>query len=185
MVERPALLETIMRFTPVAAAISLTLLTVSSISHGQRADDVIDPRSLALMEQGVAAQKVGNWEAATDALETSLAVDPRNRQAFLRLAEVAKSRGLTGKSIRLYREALTLEPNDLKALAGQGDALVTKGAVEKARENLARIKALCTSSCPEATTLAAVIAKGPPPAAIAAQAVTPKPTVGDAEDAQP
>lgn len=185
MIERPALLETIMRLSPVAAAISLALLTVSSVGHGQRADDVIDPRSLALMEQGVVAQKAGNWDAATDALETSLVVDPRNRAAFLRLAEVAKARGLTGKSIRLYREALTLEPNDLAALAGQGDSLVAKGAVEKARENLARIKALCASQCPEATTLAAVIAKGPPVSAIAAQAIAPKPTAGETEDAQP
>ncbi|RHW16416.1 hypothetical protein D1610_16330 [Sphingomonas gilva] len=174
-----------MRFTPIAAAISLTLLTVSSVSHGQRADDVIDPRSLALMEKGVAAQKAGDLKGATDALETALVVDPRNRQAFLRLAEVAKAQGLTGKSIRLYREALTLEPNDLKALAGQGDAMVAKGAVEKARENLARIKALCTSACPEATTLASSIAKGPPQAVVAAQTVAPKPTAEETEDAQP
>lgn len=174
-----------MRITPVAAAISLALLTVSSVGHGQRADDVIDPKSLALMEQGVAAQKAGNWNAATDALETALVVDPRNRAAYLRLAEVAKASGLTGKSIRLYREALALEPNDVAALAGQGDAMVAKGAVEKARENLARIKALCTTACPEATVLAASIAKGPPVAAVAAQAVAPKPSPAEKENAQP
>lgn len=170
-----------MRYTPVAAAIGLALLTVSSVGHGQRPDDQIDARSLALMEQGIAAQRASNWDAATDALESSLVVDPRNRRAFIHLAEVAKARGLQGKSIRLYREALALEPNDLSALAGQGDAMVAKGAVEKARENLARIRTLCTGACTEATTLAAVIAKGPPPAVVAAQAVAPTPSVTETE----
>jgi Tfp pilus assembly protein PilF len=173
--------EILVRFTPVAAAVSLALLTVSSVSHGQRPEEPIDARSLALLEQGVAAQRIGQFDQATDLLESALVVDPRNRAAFLRLAEVARTRGLTGKAIRLYREALVLEPNDVRALGGQGEAMVAKGAVEKARENLARIKTLCTANCAEAQTLAAAIAKGPPQEVVAAQAVAPKPTVSDAQ----
>jgi Flp pilus assembly protein TadD len=76
---------------------------------------------------------------------------------------------LPGKAIKFYFEALQLEPNDLNALAGQGEALVQRGAVERARRNLDRIKTLCHNACPQATTLAAVIAKGPPPEVLAAQ----------------
>lgn len=174
--------EMIMRFTSVAAAVGLTLLTVSTALHGQRPDDQIDPRSMQLLAQGTAARAAGNLDGATDLLETALAVDPRNRQAVITLAEVAQARGLPGKSIRLYREALALEPNDVAALRGQGQALVAKGAVEKAKENLAKIKTLCTSGCPDADMLAAAIAKGPavtPPAVAQAVPASGKPVTAN------
>lgn len=162
-----------MRFTTVSAAIALTLLSVSTSLYGQRPDDQIDARSLALLEKGKAAKAAGNLEGATDLIETALVVDPRNRQAFIVLAQVAQARGLPGKAIRLYREALTLEPNDAVALRGQGEAMVAKGAVERAKENLAKIRTICAGQCADATLLAAVIAKGPPVAATAQQNVVP------------
>ena len=162
-----------MRVTSVALAAALTLVCVSTSLSGQRPDDQIDARSLQLLAQGRAAKAAGNLDGATDLLETAVAVDPRNRQAFVTLAEVAETRGLPGKAIRLYREALTLEPNDVGALRGQGEALVAKGAVAIAKTNLAKIRTLCKTGCPEANQLAAVIAKGPP--VTTAQAET-KPT---------
>ena len=62
-----------MRYSSVAAAVALTLLTVSTSLHGQRPDDQIDPRSLALLAQGKAAKAAGNLDGATDLLETALA----------------------------------------------------------------------------------------------------------------
>jgi len=157
-----------MRFSPVAIAMSLTLLVVSSGAIGQKADDQINPKSLALLAQGQSELKAGNLTAAQDALETALAVDPRNRSAFVALGRVAQAQQLPGKAIRLYFEALSLEPNDVNALSAQGEAMVQKGAVERARANLARVKALCKSECAPAVQLAAAIAKGPPPAVVAA-----------------
>ena len=169
-----------MRLTPPAIAIAVLLATVSSVSHGQRPDSQIDSRSLMLLRMGQAEAAAGRYDPATDALESALAVDPKNRTAFLALAEVAKKQGLPGKAIRLYREALLIEPNDVVALAGQGEALVAKGAVTKAKENLAKVKTLCLSTCPEQVTLAAAIDKNAAGTAISAQAVTPRPvaTVG-------
>lgn len=151
-----------MRYTSVAVAAALAMVSISTSLHGQRPDDQIDAKSLQLLQQGKAAKAAGNLDGATDALETAVAVDPRNRQAYIVLAEVAEARGLPGKAIRLYREALALEPNDVNALQGQGEALVAKGAVTRAKENLARVKTLCKGACPQANALAAVIAKGPP-----------------------
>lgn len=165
-----------MRFTTVAVALSLAAVSISTSVQGQRPDDQIDAKSMALLAQGRAAKAAGNLDGATDLLETAVAVDPRNRQAFIVLAEVAETRGLPGKAIRLYREALLLEPNDVTALSGQGEALVAKGAVERARANLDRVRKLCKGACPQATTLAAAIAKGPPvtTAAVGANTTTSK-----------
>ncbi|MBI0474889.1 tetratricopeptide repeat protein [Sphingomonas sp. MA1305] len=161
-----------MRVTSVAIAAALTLVCVSTSLNGQRPDDQVDARSLQLLAQGKAAKAAGNLDGATDLLETALAVDPRNREAFVVLAETADARGLPGKAIRLYREALSLEPNDVAALQGQGEALVAKGAVTLAKANLAKIRTLCKTSCPQATQLAAVIAKGPPITTASAQTKT-------------
>lgn len=161
--------ELIMRFSPLAIALSLTLATVSSGVHGQRVDDDINLQSIALVQAGRAALAEGDNERAANLVETGLAVDPRNRDGFIALAEIAEARGLPGKAIRFYREALTIDPNDLAALEGQGRVLVNRGAIERARRNLVRIEALCETECAEGIALAAAIETGPPAAQMAAQ----------------
>lgn len=158
-----------MRFSSIAAAAALTFASVSTSLHGQRPDDQIDPRSMQILAQGRTAQAAGNLTGATDLFETALAVDPRNRAAYVALGQVSAARGLVGKAIRFYREALALDPNDISALAGQGDALVAKGAVLRAKDNLAKIRKICRTNCREAIALAATIAKGPPATELAAQ----------------
>lgn len=159
-----------MRLTPITLSIAFALATMASAGHGQRPDDQIEPRSVALLEQGQALTAAGRLSEAVDSLESALAVDPRNRAAYIGLARVAQGQKLPGKAIRLYSEALKLEPNDVNALAGQGEALVERGAVERAKRNLEKLKTACRGSCPQATTLAAVIAKGPPSEVRTAQA---------------
>ena len=163
-----------MRLTPIALTVAIALATVASAGHGQKPDDQIDPRSLAITEQAQALNGQGRYQDATDLFETALVVDPRNRQAYIGLARAAQGEKLPGKAIKFYAEALKLEPNDVAALAGQGEAYVQRGAVERARRNLERVKTLCKGPCPQATTLAAVIAKGPPPEVLTAQ----RPAVG-------
>ncbi len=151
-----------MRFASVALVAALATVSVTTSLRGQRPDDRINPRSLQLLAEGRAQKAAGHLELATDTLETAALVDPRNRGAFVTLAQVAETRGLPGKAIRLYREALLLEPDDREALAGQGEAMVAKGALDRAKGNLARLKLLCKGDCPEATKLSAAILKGPP-----------------------
>jgi len=162
-----------MRVTPIALASAIVLATLASAGHGQRPDDEIDARSVALTKEAQGLTSAGRFSEATDALESALVLDPRNRAAYLGLARVAQGQKLPGKAIKLYSEALALEPNDVNALTGQGEALVERGAVDRAKQNLERIKELCKAPCPQATTLAAVIAKGPPVVTAAA----PKPPV--------
>ena len=171
-----------MRLVPVALAAAIGVAAVAATAvQGQKPDAQVDARSVALADQARAARTSGNLDQANDLLETALVVDPKNRRAFLELAEIAKSQGLPGKAIRFYREALELEPNDVAALAGQGDALVQKGAIVKARENLAKVQRLCANSCAEQSRLAALIEKGPPPAVLSAQASAKVPAPGAEE----
>ena len=151
-----------MRLTPIALTAAIALATFASAGQGQRPDDQIDPRSAALVQQAAGHSAAGRQNEAIDLLETALAVDPRNRGALIALARLAQAQRLPGKAIRYYAAALVLEPNDVAALAGQGEAYVQRGAVDRARANLERVRTLCGASCGEAATLAASIQRGPP-----------------------
>ena len=126
-----------MRVGFLALTAGLILASLPTASDAQRADTDIFPRSIALQQEGHKAQETGDLDAAIGFYESALAADPRNRSAIIALAQVARAQGLPGKAIGLYREALVLEPNDIVALTGQGEALADKGALELAREKLA------------------------------------------------
>ncbi len=168
-------LETMMRFTPASIALAALLTMVSSAGLSQRPDSQISPRSVEWQKAAETARKAGNLQGATDALESALTIDPRNRGAYIDLAEVAREQGLHGKAIRLYKEALLLDPTDVAAIAGQGEAMLEKGAVAKAKENLARARDLCKGDCPPVGKLAAAIQKGPPAVAMTSKDVVPAP----------
>jgi tetratricopeptide (TPR) repeat protein len=154
--------ELFMRLMPVALAAAIAAGTMASAGYSQRPDDQIDARSASLARQAQTALTASRHDEATDLFETALAVDPRNREAYLGLARVAQAQRLPGKAIRLYQDALTIEPNDVNALAGQGEAYVQRGAVDRARRNLTKVQEICGRPCPQATQLAAVIQRGPP-----------------------
>jgi Tfp pilus assembly protein PilF len=145
------------RFLMAGAAVLMLAAPVS----GQKADDQIDPRSIELLRQGEALLSTGKLVEADDALESALAVDPRNREAYIVMARVAQKQKLFGQAIRFTNKALTLEPNDRKALALQGEAMVELGATARARGNLEKLKTLCQGGCPELASLSAAISRGP------------------------
>lgn len=165
-----------MRLLPVALSFAIAAATMASAGQGQSAEVRLDPRSITLTQQGQALSASGRHNEAVDMFETALAVDPRNRVAFIGLARVAQAQKLPGKAVRLYAQALQIQANDVDALAGQGEALVQRGAVDRARKNLERVRALCSNACTQATTLAAAIERGPPPEILTAQRPEPAAT---------
>ena len=151
-----------MRLLPRFLVIGLATIALAAPVSGQKSDDQISPRSLELQRQGKALLAAGKLEAAEDALETALAVDPRNRWAFTDLARVAEKQRLFGKAIRMTNKALQLEPNDLDAIAVQGEAMVELGAVARAQQNLQKLQMICRQSgCPQIAQLSAAISRGP------------------------
>ncbi len=164
-----------MRFAPAAAALSIVFAMTASV--GNSAPEPADPRALMLIAQGRASLGSGDTQQAIDAFEAALAVDPSYTGAFVALAQAARTEGLQGKAITYYREALARDPGNLAAIAGEGEALVVKGAIEKARLSLNKLKSMCGSSCPETRMLAEALARGPQSRVLTAEAVMPNAVV--------
>ena len=160
-----------MRFAPAAAALSLLVAVTASV--GYSADPDPDPRAAMLVAEGRTALNADQPQKAIDAFEAALAVDPAYTAIYLDLAEAARREKLQGKAIRYYREALARDPGNFAAISGEGEALVEKGAIEKARLNLAKLESLCGSSCPATEELAMAIQRGPEPRVVTAEAVMP------------
>jgi Tfp pilus assembly protein PilF len=169
--------EVLMRYSPVALALSAVVAL--SASSGQSVDaQPMDPRAASLEAIGRGALAAGDTNQATDAFEAALAVDPGAARLVLDLAETARRDGLQGKALHYYRVVLERDPQDLAAIAGEGEALAEKGATEKAQRNLAQLENLCGKGCAQSRELAAAIAKGPAPQAgaqvVSADAPKPK-----------
>jgi len=150
------------------AGIAVAALTASSVAYCKTNAPQVSPVSMQLTRSGESLLEGKKALAAIDQFETALAVDPKNVRAFIGMARAHDALGLPGRAVKFYREALTIDPNDLTALEEQGEALVARGATSKAGENLARIRKLCEGECANAQRLSAAIAKGPPPVVTAA-----------------
>ena len=150
-----------MRSLPVLL-IGFAGVALASPVVGQRADDQIAPKSLEFQREARDLMGVGKLEQAEDMLETALAVDPRNRSAFVDMARVAEKQHLFGKAVRMTSKALLIEPNDPDAIAVQGEAMVELGAVPRAQANLQKLQQICgAKGCPQVAQLSAAITRGP------------------------
>ncbi|GAA4776199.1 hypothetical protein GCM10023306_24790 [Novosphingobium ginsenosidimutans] len=171
-----SLREQLMRYTPAALALSLLAAVTASVSIS--APPVpLDPRAAILVADGRKALASGDANAAIDDYEAALAFQPGHVAILLNLAEATRKQGMQGKALRYYREVLEVEPGNIYALSGEGMALAEKGAVERARRNLARLEQVCGANCVPARELAAAIQQGPTPQMVSAEAVQAKPTV--------
>lgn len=165
-----------MRYYPVGVALSL-LAAVTASAAFSAAPQQLDPRAAALVAEGRTALGGGHVDRAIDAFESALTIQPGAPSIFLDLAEATRQQGLQGKALHYYREVLERDPQNLAAISGEGAALVEKGAVEKAKRNLARLQGLCGERCDATQSLAAALAKGPAPVVVTAELLKPTPMV--------
>jgi Tfp pilus assembly protein PilF len=151
----------LMRSKWVLAGAAGLVMAASTAVMAVPGDDVIAPASQRFAQAGFDALAKNQPLVAIGEFETALAIDPKNRNAFIGMARAMQAQGLHGAAVKFYREALQLDPNDLTALAGQGEALALRGAKARAQANLDRIRQLCKTDCAEARKLATAIATAP------------------------
>ena len=151
-----------MRSLPGLLLIGFAGLALAAPVASQRPDDQILAKSLEMQHQARELIAAGKLEQAEDLLETALAVDPRNRGAFIDIGRVAEKQHLFGKAILMTNKALQLEPNDPDAIAVQGEAMVEMGATARAQANLHKLQTICgAKGCPQVAQLSAAITRGP------------------------
>ena len=167
-----------MRFTPAGLALSLALALTASVSFSAPPQP-LDPRVETLLGEGRTALAGNDVDGAIAAFEAALAVQPGSPQILLDLAGAERRNGMQGKALHYYRKAQDLDPRNLAAIAGEGEALAEKGAVEKARRSLARLEMICGPRCPQGAALAAKLDRAPGERVVAADAVKPDPVVSN------
>lgn len=102
-----------MRLLPIAISATIVAATLSSAGYSkQQGAEQIDARSILLTKEGQSALTIGQYDKARDSFETALAVDPRNRAAYIGLGRAALGMKMPGKAIGFYAEALAIEPNN-------------------------------------------------------------------------
>src|SRR5688572_29732809 len=97
--------ELLMRYTPVALALSLLAAVTASVGNSAPAEQ-LDPRAASLLAQGRADLSSGRTDTAVDAFEAALVVQPGSVPVLLNLAEATRRQGMQGKALHYYREAL-------------------------------------------------------------------------------
>lgn len=165
-----------MRFAPAALALSLLAGVTSSIAWSESGEE-LSPRAAQLVQEGNARLAAGDANAAIDAYEAALVVQPGSAQVLVRLAEATRAQGMQGKALHFYRAALVTDPRNVIAISGEGAALAEKGAIAKARRNLAQLESLCGSNCDATRRLASVLEQEPARHVVQADAIKPQPVV--------
>jgi tetratricopeptide (TPR) repeat protein len=169
--------EYLMRFAPAAAALSLLAGLTSSIAWSDSGEQALGPRAVQLLADGKARFAAGDVNAAVDAYEAALVVQPGNALVLVRLAEATRAQGMQGKALHYYRSALVSDPRNVMAIAGEGAALAEKGALAKAQRNLVQLQGLCGTDCDATRQLAAVLEAQPARRMVHAEAVKPSPVI--------
>ena len=99
--------------------------------------------------KAVASIKAGDFAAAIPLLESVVARDESNADAYNWLAYAVRRNGDPARSIPLYQKALALDPKHKGAHEYIGEAYLMLNNPTKAKEHLAKLDSLCFFSCEE------------------------------------
>src|SRR3989440_2357702 len=143
-------MEIIMK-TP-ALWISALLVGVSLAATGAHAVDNVTSRDAPDLTSVRAKIKAKDYKAAlaelTPMLETHQHADVYNLMGF-----ALRKAGDYKQAYTFYRKALDFDPDHKGALEYLGELYVETGQVDKARENVARLRQLCPAGCEELADL--------------------------------
>lgn len=108
---------------------------------------------------GKRAIDAGNWQAAMDALNRVVAIDPGNANAHNFLAYAYRKSGQLELAFRHYEEALRIEPGHRFAHEYMGEAYLMVNNLAKAEEHLAALDRICFFGCEEYDDLKKAVAE--------------------------
>src|SRR3954453_14635262 len=132
--------------------LSAVLVAASSAAPPAFPVDVVTSRDAPDLTSVRAKIKAKDFKAAiaelTPMLETHQHADVYNLMGFSR-----RKNGDPKLAYTFYRKALDFDPEHKGALEYLGELYVETGQVDKARENLARLRQLCPAGCEELADL--------------------------------
>lgn len=103
--------------------------------------------------------KDGRYEEALSLLDTLK--NPDTAKALNYRGYATRKLGRTDEGIGYYLKSVALDPKYAQVREYLGEAYVIKGRVDLAKEQLATIETLCSTTCEEYEDLAAAIAAAP------------------------
>jgi Flp pilus assembly protein TadD len=146
-----------------ALGLSLAVMLIAASGHTDRAlaIDIVTSRDAPDLTTVRAKIKAKDFKGAlaelTPMLQTHQHADVYNLMGFsLRKTGDAK------QAYTFYRKALDFDPQHKGALEYLGELYVETGQIDKARENVAALKKLCTGGCEELADLEKAISEAAP-----------------------
>ena len=100
-------------------------------------------------DQGVTAVRAGDYQRALGLLQKAVEANPDDADAWNFIGYSQRNLKHYDESLAAYEKALAINPNHRGAIEYLGELYLKTGKLDKAREQLARLQALCTGRCEE------------------------------------
>ena len=140
-------------------AIALALAVSAGVRNASAADDPSPKLATDTRYKTVQAHiKAKEFSAAMPVLATLQADYPSEPDVFSLMGFSLRKSGRYSEALKLYGQALMLDPRHLGANEYLGELYAETGKLDLAKERLAVLEAACSESCEEREDLAKAIA---------------------------
>ena len=146
---------------PFAVAFMLALVGAVPGATGALAVDTITSRDAPDLTSVRAKIKAKDFKAALAELTPMLATY-QHADVYNLMGFCLRKTGDYQQAYTFYRKALDFDPAHKGALEYLGELYVETGQVEKAKENVVRLRELCPNGCEELADLEKALAAAPP-----------------------
>ena len=139
---------------------AIVLLAALAAGSAHAVDNITsrDAPDLAAVRASLEAR---DYKAAITAL-TPMLVTHQHADVYNLMGFALRKSGDTKQAFTYYRKALDFDPAHKGALEYLGKLYVQTGQIDKARENVARLRTLCPNGCEELADLEQAIAAAAP-----------------------
>lgn len=100
-------------------------------------------------DQGVTAVHAGDYQRALGLLGKAVQANPNDADAWNYIGFSQRNLKHFDESLAAYEKALAINPDHRGAREYLGELYLQTGNLDKAREQLAKLQALCTGGCEE------------------------------------